>query len=139
MHICTDHVYISDFWLCLFVQVLSHEINHGYKYSVLPIETFNGAPTHNLAHLAAMVDECTDPYLNFGLEGGRFITLNRQEVLEHTPHILKINNIPIDRSDDLLGEDAAAAAAAGTEAAQEAAAAADGGDGLQDASAAEVG
>eukprot|EP00878_Enallax_costatus_P010858 GHUV01011338.1.p1 GENE.GHUV01011338.1~~GHUV01011338.1.p1 ORF type:complete len:433 (+),score=89.77 GHUV01011338.1:1260-2558(+) len=121
----------------ILVQVLSHEINHGYKYSVLPIETFNGSPVHNLAHLAAMVDACADPYLNFGLEGGRFITLNRQEVLEHTPHILKINNIPVDRSDDLLGEDAAAAAAAGVEAAREAAAAADG-EALQDGIAAAV-
>lgn len=111
--------------ICFFcMQVLSHEINHGYKYGVVPIETFNGTPVHNLAHLASMVDACTDPYLNFGLEGGRFVTLNRQEVLEHTPHILKINNIPIDRSDDLLGEEAAVAAAAGAaEAAGQAAAA----------------
>jgi hypothetical protein len=61
-------------------QVLSHEINHGYKYSVLPVETFNGASVHNMAHLAAMVDTCEQPYLNFGLEGGRFITLDRQQV-----------------------------------------------------------
>lgn len=53
------------------LQVLSHEINQGYKYSVLPLETFNGTPVHNLAHLAAMVDACSTPYLNFGLEGGR--------------------------------------------------------------------
>lgn len=86
-----------------------------------------------------MVDQCSDPYLNFGLEGGRFITLNRQEVLDHTPHILKINNIPIDRSDDLLGEDAAVAAQAGVQAAKEAAAAAANGDGLQDDAAMAVG
>lgn len=106
----------------ILVQVLSHEINHGYKYSVLPVETFNGAAVHNMAHLAAMVDGCDQPYLNFGLEGGRFVTLDRQQVIEHTPHILKINNIPSDRSEDLLGEEAAAAAAAGAEAAAAAAA-----------------
>ncbi len=39
-------------------------------------------------------------------------------MLEHTPHILRINNIPCDRSEDLLGPEAAAAAAAGAEAAQ---------------------
>jgi hypothetical protein len=49
------------------------------------------------------------------------------QVIEHTPHILKINNIPSDRSEDLLGEEAAAAAAAGAEAAAAAAAAAAGG------------
>jgi hypothetical protein len=92
--------------------VLSHELNHGYKFLPTPVETFNGAPVHNLAHLAAMVDESlgaanggaaggstaaaaadgtaaggTDEpqqqqYLNFGLEGGRFITLNREQVRE---------------------------------------------------------
>lgn len=69
--------------------MLSHEINHGYKYSVLPIETFNSIPVQNLAHLAAMVDDCSDPYLNFGLEGGRFITLDRQQV--RTTHFLLLS------------------------------------------------
>jgi hypothetical protein len=49
------------------------------------------------------------------------------QVLEHTPHILKINNIPSDRSEDLTGPKAEAAAEAGVEeaaAAQAAAAAA---------------
>jgi hypothetical protein len=31
-------------------------------------------------HLAAMVDACEQPYLNFGLEGGCCITLDRQQV-----------------------------------------------------------
>jgi hypothetical protein len=45
-------------------------------------------------------------------------------VVEHTPHILKINNIPSDRSDDLTGSLADAAAAAGAEEAAAALAAA---------------
>jgi hypothetical protein len=44
--------------------------------------------------------------------------------LEHTPHILKINNIPSDRSEDLVGPSAEAAAQAGVEEAAAAAAAA---------------
>jgi hypothetical protein len=32
------------------------------------------------AHLAAMVDACEQPYLNVELDGGRFITLDRQQV-----------------------------------------------------------
>jgi hypothetical protein len=40
---------------------------------------------------------------------------DRLQVIEHTPHILKINNIPSDRSEDLLGEEAAAAAAVASE------------------------
>lgn len=48
------------------------------------------------------------------------------QVLDHTPHILKINNIPSDRSEDLVGPSAEAATSAGVEeaAAQQAAAAA---------------
>lgn len=47
---------------------------------MLPVETFNSAPVQNLAHLAHLVDSSDDPYLNFGLDGGRFITLDRQQV-----------------------------------------------------------
>lgn len=61
------------------MQILSHEINHGYKLAMLPVETFNGTSLHNLAHLAHLVDTSDDPYLNFGLDGGRFITLDRQQ------------------------------------------------------------
>lgn len=46
------------------------------------------------------------------------------QVVEHTPHILKINNIPSDRSEDLVGPSAEAAAAAGAEEAAAALAAA---------------
>lgn len=65
-------------------QILSHEINHGYKLGMLPVETFNGTTLHNLAHLAHLVDSTDDPYLNFGLDGGRFITLDRQQVQKDT-------------------------------------------------------
>jgi hypothetical protein len=61
-------------------QILSHEINHGYKLAMLPVDTFNTTPVQNLAHLAHLVDSSDDPYLNFGLDGGRFITLDRQQV-----------------------------------------------------------
>jgi hypothetical protein len=62
------------------LQILSHEINHGYKLGMLPLETFNSTPVQNLAHLAHLVDNSDDPYLNFGLDGGRFITLDKQQV-----------------------------------------------------------
>jgi hypothetical protein len=54
------------------------------------------------------------------------VPVRKLQVLDHTPHILKINNIPSDRSEDLVGPSAEAATAAGIEeaAAQQAAAAA---------------
>ena len=57
--------------------MLTHEINHGYKYSVVPCETFNGTKFANLRQLTELVDSCSQRYLNFGLEGGRLITLDR--------------------------------------------------------------
>jgi len=112
----------------ILVQVLSHEINHGYKYSVIPLETFNGTKVHNLVHLAALVDKADDRYLNFGLEGGRFITLEKDQVAAAQPGILAVNGIPSDRSADLIGPEAAAAAAEAAEyvAAQALAAASEG-------------
>mmetsp|Transcript_37567 Transcript_37567/g.83659 ORF Transcript_37567/g.83659 Transcript_37567/m.83659 type:complete len:631 (-) Transcript_37567:577-2469(-) len=85
----------------ILVQILAHEINRGYKYSVVPCETFNGKPLSNLRHLARLVDSCPDRYLNFGLEGGRLITLDKEEAVTYGPQILAVNAIASDRSDDL--------------------------------------
>lgn len=85
----------------LLVQVLAHEINHGYRYAVVPCETFNGQAIRNLRHLADMVDACGDQYLNFGLEGGRLISLDREEATQHGPQILRVHAISSDRSEDL--------------------------------------
>ncbi|GLC34013.1 hypothetical protein PLESTB_000828600 [Pleodorina starrii] len=86
----------------LLVQVLAHEINHGYRYSVVPCESFNGRRLHSLRHLAHLVDTCEQPFLNFGLEGGRLITLRTAEVRAAGPQILSTNAISSDRSPDML-------------------------------------
>eukprot|EP00386_Alphamonas_edax_P006293 GDKI01020425.1.p1 GENE.GDKI01020425.1~~GDKI01020425.1.p1 ORF type:complete len:548 (+),score=159.47 GDKI01020425.1:159-1802(+) len=85
----------------ILVQVLAHEINHGYKYGCVPCEAFNRVTIRNLRHLAWLVDNCTDDYLNFHLEGGKLITLERKECLLHSPGILTTNALPADRSEDL--------------------------------------
>lgn len=85
----------------LLVQVLAHEINHGYRYAVVPCESFNGQAVQNLRHLADMIDACEEQYLNFGLEGGRLISLDRQEATQHGPQILRVHAISSDRSEDL--------------------------------------
>ena len=51
----------------------------------------------NLRHLAHMVDTCTEPFLNFGLEGGRLITLGKEETATHSPDILAVHAISSDR------------------------------------------
>ena len=40
-------------------------------------ETFNGAELRNLAQLAGLVDECGETYMRFGLEGGKWVILDR--------------------------------------------------------------
>lgn len=45
-----------DQQVVILVQVLSHEVNHGYKLGMAPLERFNGAPVGNLRELAAAVD-----------------------------------------------------------------------------------
>ena len=40
-------------------------------------ETFNGAELRNLAQLAQLVDGCADKYMRFGLEGGKWVILDR--------------------------------------------------------------
>lgn len=77
--------------------MLAHELNHGYKYSVTPALTFNGTTLRNLRHLADLVDGCTEQFLNFGLDGGRLITLERAEAAVHGPQILLTNAIAVDR------------------------------------------
>ena len=43
------------------------------------------------------MDGCQHKYLNFGLEGGRLITLDRTEAELHGPNILRVHAIPCDR------------------------------------------
>ena len=47
-----------------------------------------------------MVDASKDQYLNFGLDGGRLITLDRKEAEDHGPNILRVHAIASDRSVD---------------------------------------
>lgn len=88
--------------IIVLVQVLSDEVNHGYKFTIVPVKTFNGQPVKNLESLAYAVDSCRHEYLKFGLERGRLVTLDRQEAVQRTPQILSANGIPKDRSQDLL-------------------------------------
>lgn len=43
------------------------------------------------------LDTTQDPFLNFGLEGGRLITLSREDAVTHGPAILSMNAIVTDR------------------------------------------
>ena len=44
-----------------------------------------------------MVDASKDQYLNFGLDGGRLITLDRKDAEDQGPNILRVHAIAADR------------------------------------------
>ena len=96
-----------DQQVVILLQVLAHEVNHGYKQMVVPCQTFNGEPIINLQYLAQKVDQCMAEeckYLNFGLEGGKVITLDKEQVQLHQQAILKLNYISSDRSEDMINQ-----------------------------------
>lgn len=93
-------------------QILSHEINFGYRVSCMRCETFNGQKLVSLKHLTELVDASTDKYLHFGLEGGRSVVLERSQAVATGPKILEQHAIAFDRSVELRNAQAAAAAAA---------------------------
>jgi len=105
-------------------KVLSHEINHGFKLGMIPVESFNGRPINNLSELAAAVDGSAEPFLNFQLEGGRWVTLDAAQVGEQGEEVLRVNSIPRDRSDDLVEAAAANGGEGGGEGSKSGAAAA---------------
>lgn len=49
------------------VQVLAHEINTGYKYSVVPVESFNGVKVGLESGLTSFVAACRSGFLHLPL------------------------------------------------------------------------
>lgn len=90
-----------DEQVVILFQVLSAEINFGYKYQTVQCLKFNGEPVRNLRHLAAEVDGCTARYMKFGMEGGKSIILDREQARQDGPTILQQHAIAFDRSPDL--------------------------------------
>mmetsp|Transcript_1851 Transcript_1851/g.5421 ORF Transcript_1851/g.5421 Transcript_1851/m.5421 type:complete len:526 (+) Transcript_1851:247-1824(+) len=83
-------------------QVLAAEINFGHnKVQAVRILGLNGVKLRNLAHLAELVDSSQDKFLNFEMEGGKFVVLDRVKAMEDGPTILQQHAIAFDRSADL--------------------------------------
>lgn len=68
------------------------------------VKLFNGKPVRNLAHMAALVDECTDRWLLWETDDGSTLVLDRAAAKRDSPAILKQHAIAYDRSADLRGE-----------------------------------
>lgn len=84
-------------------QILSADINYGYKGQSLYVRSFNGEPVRNLKHMAEMVDACTDKWLVWEFDQDNTFVLDREAAAREGPAILAEHAIPADRSPDLRG------------------------------------
>ena len=83
-------------------QVLASELMLGYEDIVnTEVLRFNGELVANLAHLAEMVDSCTERYLTFDLQHSTTVVLDTRKAKAATPQILEAHGIPSERSQDL--------------------------------------
>lgn len=69
------------------------------------VRKVNGEKVRNLRHLAEIVDKCQDGFVCFdvdmGAEWNRKIVVDANEMRETTVRVMKRNQIPADRSEDL--------------------------------------
>ena len=79
------------------------------------LETFNAAPVASLGHLAELVDgamAADEPFLRFGLEGGRWMALGAAEVAAAAADVLAEHGVTAARSPGLGSGGSPAAAGA---------------------------
>src|SRR5262249_48680467 len=82
----------------------SHRLVKGYASPTLEVvEKLNGVTVKNLTHLAELLHDCQDEYLEFKFAGNRVETLvfRRRELADATEEILNDNGIRNQCSDDL--------------------------------------
>lgn len=83
-------------------QVLVSDINIGYEDIVnTQVLAFNGKPVKSLKELAAMVESCSEEFLQFDLEYEQIVVLETKTAKAATPDILTTHCIPSAMSDDL--------------------------------------
>eukprot|EP00252_Welwitschia_mirabilis_P012102 TRINITY_DN2692_c0_g1_i4.p1 TRINITY_DN2692_c0_g1~~TRINITY_DN2692_c0_g1_i4.p1 ORF type:complete len:755 (-),score=151.93 TRINITY_DN2692_c0_g1_i4:281-2545(-) len=92
----------EDEQLVVVSQVLVADINIGYEDIVnTQVLAFNGVHVRNLKHLAQMVENCQDAFLQFDLEYQQIVVLDTKKAKEATRDILATHCIPSAMSDDL--------------------------------------
>ena len=69
------------------------------------LDTVNGVKVRNLRHVAELVDGCKDEFIRFGLDDddpwNEEIVVDRAQMAEATPRVMKRYQIPADRSEGL--------------------------------------
>ncbi len=74
------------------------------------VRSVNGVKVRNLRHLVEIVDQCQDGFVRFGLdrdnEWDMKMIVDAKEMREATARVMKRNQIPADRSEDLRAKPA---------------------------------
>lgn len=92
----------ADQQVVVLSQVLAAAVNVGYEDTVnTQVLRVNGTPVHNLAHLVALIQDCSDAYLRVDLEYSQLVVLETAAARQATPHILQQHGVAADRSPDL--------------------------------------
>ena len=72
------------------------------------VRSVNGVKVRNLRHLVELVDSCREGFVRFGLdrdnEWDTKAIVDAKEMREATLRVMKRNQIPFDRSEDLRGK-----------------------------------
>ena len=85
----------------LLFQILSAELNYGYKGTSLWVTHFNGQKVRKLAQMAALVESASGEFLEWDTDDGSCIVLDRAEAMAQGGTILAQHAIANDRSADL--------------------------------------
>ncbi|KAA8499896.1 Protease Do-like 9 [Porphyridium purpureum] len=79
--------------IVLMSQVLAHESNVGYEFRKQILQSVNGNPIRNLAHLGKFLDETKDDFISFEFNFGVRACFEKETSDACLPEILKENNI----------------------------------------------
>jgi S1-C subfamily serine protease len=94
----------KDEEVVIVIKVLAADLNSGYDdFTDERIVKVNGKKINNIRELIAIVENSTDaPFLVFENENKKIIALDRDLSIKEQKNILRIYNIPKDRSRDLM-------------------------------------
>jgi len=87
-------------------QVLAADVNLGYESVTNTIvKKFNGIEITSLKQLADLVQSCSEPYMQFALNGSELVVLDTEEAKTATAEIMELHSIPAAMSADLRSGD----------------------------------
>lgn len=101
LNLLTEYAQSADEQVVVLFQILASPVTNGYRFQSVRLERFNDKAVRNLRQLADFVDNCTEHFMKFSLEGGKNVILDAKEAKDESPRILEMHAISFDRSKTL--------------------------------------